>query len=174
HTKRGISCDAWSAYFTDGKSNHPPNTLFTWYFANAQWMKSNGFGSSNTFPVAVEVQQDTTSRYLIQIVTMRDNQPSYYYFLFGWSFSLIYCLCPFRVYVRCQLIVFIDLLFMSVLGVQPTSASDIIVIFKLLDIASINTQGDVTLAQRDAPNSQILADLCQSINSGNFVIEITS
>lgn len=31
---RGIDCDTWSAYFTDGQDDHLQNTLYTWYFAN--------------------------------------------------------------------------------------------------------------------------------------------
>ncbi|BFZ13587.1 hypothetical protein BsWGS_16626 [Bradybaena similaris] len=193
HTKRGIACDAWSAYFTEGKSDHLQDTLYTWYFANAQWRKTYGFSSTVTFPVSLEIQQedtfiqfnmyefDTQDAIKLPDVSLCFQPNTTLNIDFHISASYTQMVAP-NVQVFDKAIYDAVVLATSLssvlriteLDVQPYSSSDIIVRFKLLDIASIKAAGDVSVAQHDAPNSQILADLCQAINSGTFFIDIVS
>ncbi|KAH9502170.1 hypothetical protein Btru_070303 [Bulinus truncatus] len=60
HRVREIDCDTWSAYMNSNQPDHAQNTMYTWYFASADWQKKTGYRNPGVMPVMLQLEQDST------------------------------------------------------------------------------------------------------------------
>ncbi|KAH9502166.1 hypothetical protein Btru_070292 [Bulinus truncatus] len=189
---RGIECDVWSAYFTNYSPDKAMNTLYTWYFASAGWMKAQGYRQVYPMPVMLEL---TSPNRLVQFHFFEySTQPStpppdlspcfspdstmnIQLFVFKARYDQVYKSNPigFRMAFIKAMMTYTSLksgLRIADLDFQPSANNEIQVQFKLLD--KPNMSGDVQNPVTQAPNSQVFNELSDKINSGTFSFDVTN
>ncbi|KAH9502173.1 hypothetical protein Btru_070307 [Bulinus truncatus] len=186
---RGITCDAWTAYFGPDQNLHQKDAFYTWYFANTDWMKKTGYQQPFTMPVALILTQGTTyvefNIYEFTTSTNRnipDLSPCYdvnsvinVQIFFKALYAEYYtpAQAGFRQSFLTSLVRVTSLnstLRIADLDVQPTDDNNIVVRFKLLDKPSI--KGDVDKRPVMAPNQKVFQEIVDAINSGKFFINV--
>ncbi|XP_055873123.1 uncharacterized protein LOC106068178 [Biomphalaria glabrata] len=186
---RGITCDAWTAYFGTNQSIHQQNAYYTWYFANPDWMKQNSYLEPFTMPVALVLTQDQsyTQFNIYEFTTMLnrdtpDLSPCYdvnsvinvqVFFRARFAEYYVPAEAGFKQSFLTSLVRVTSLnstLRVADLDVQPTDDDNIVVRFKLLDKPAF--KGDVAKMPVMAPNAQVFQEIVNAINSGKFYINV--
>ncbi|CAL1528240.1 unnamed protein product [Lymnaea stagnalis] len=189
HEHRGIMCKVWTAFFGPDQTSRPRYSLFSWYFADQDWMTSNGFRSPTVMPVALEV-------------TVGDKYTQFN--IFEWAtdeqedhLDLSTCFDPkstmnievhfnarydqfytpaklgFRKGLTQSLFKFTNLkstLRIADLDVQPGDGNIIVARFKLLD--KLNITGDVVNITKPVPSAVIHQQMVTSVNAGSFSVNL--
>ncbi|XP_059140055.1 uncharacterized protein LOC131928133 [Physella acuta] len=186
---RGITCDAWTAYFGSNQTVHQKNTYYTWYFANSDWMKSQGYTTVFVMPVALELRQQNT---FIQFnlfewttslgrdypdlsacfnVTQEMNIEVY----FNARFDQYYT--PYKAGFKQSFLAGLvrvtglkSMLRVADLDVQPANDNTILVRFKLLD--KPNVKGDVANTFAMAPSQQVYQEIVSAVDANQFYINV--
>ncbi|CAL1528242.1 unnamed protein product [Lymnaea stagnalis] len=188
---RGIDCDVWSAYFTGFSPDHAPDTLYTWYFANSNWMTSQGY--ENTFPMPVMLELTSSTRLIqfhfyeystdqsigltdISACYTPDSTMNIKMYITG-RFDQLFT--PFPPGLRNGFIAALtgytslkSPLRISSLDFQPAPNDETMVQFKLLDKPTL--PGNVEIALKQTQNSQIFSELSNKVKSGTFSIDIAN
>ncbi|XP_025082525.1 uncharacterized protein LOC112557101 isoform X2 [Pomacea canaliculata] len=77
---RGIDCDAWSMFrfdYPDPTSQKNPASVWTWYFANSDWMSAMGYRSNLVLPVMLEIFSEDSFHYMVQIYDYSAEEPDF-------------------------------------------------------------------------------------------------
>ncbi|CAL1528239.1 unnamed protein product [Lymnaea stagnalis] len=186
---RGITCDAWTAYFGTDQTLHQQNAYYTWYFANPDWMQDNNFQEQFTLPVALELTQGHTyiqfniyefttdiGRSIPDVSACYDVQSSMnieIYFNGRYDQYYTPAQAGFRQSFLKGLVRVTSLnstLRIADLDVQPAKDNKIVVRFKLLDKPTI--KGDVAKIPMMAPNQVVYQEIVTAVNAGQFYINV--
>jgi hypothetical protein len=189
--KRGISCDTYSARFNDSNPNHIQNALYTWYFANPQWMKQYQFKNwTNPLPVALEILEDEryTQMNFFEYDTQDDIRIPDLSFCMHPEFTLniqFYISAPFAnvtalttssvnrgLYSALISQTSLNtLLRVSNFDIEPAGTVTSVK-FKLFDLRYVHATGDVKGFNYGSTNAQIYEELSNRIKTYSFSIAI--
>ncbi|XP_059140052.1 uncharacterized protein LOC131928132 isoform X2 [Physella acuta] len=201
HRIRDIDCDTWATYMVDNAPDHLQNTLYIWYFATYDWMRSNGYQTPFTMPIMLERQStpqpgsgivnslqyhifewtDSPDKHVPDVSNcFSTNNTMNVEVFFSGRYDQFYLPDPgsFRQNFLGALVSATGLgssLRIAELDVQPANNNELVVRFKLLETPRLGgDQRGVTPSQPPVSSQTIFSNFVNKVNGGSFYVDIGS